>query len=351
MKTRVAVVGVLVVSFSIAVPGTATSAQHNFLKAGGVDDVDVANAYYNTIDPDGLRTTQRDWEEVNGFNDPLNKVVVAAGYFNQGDLSFFRRIEMVVDKRPGKKGNIAFTTVNYSSQDDANSDKNRVSIVNMEYSPGPDGTRITKFYVFDTDPAGTRLASTAFDSRGEQLFLPAACFSCHGGDDDAVSPLSEYNDGSGETNGTFLAFDINTMTFGNPPQADLEKAFKQFNQAVLRTNPTQATRALINGLYGGPGLPRSTQDLTYIPSSWAGEEQLYRGVFVPSCRSCHTTSDTKLNSLEWWMANPAKIREVVFHEETMPNSMPSFNRFWESAGTAIDQPAILGDALTRFETP
>ena len=124
------------------------------------------------------------------------------------------------------------------------------------------------------------------------------------------------------------------------------EAFVTYNQAVLRTNPTHATRTLINGLYGGSGLPRSTQDLTYIPSSWVGEEELYREVFVPSCRSCHTTSDTKLNSLEWWKTNPAKVREVVFHEETMPNSMPSFDRFWAST-----QPGTLGDALTRFEPP
>ncbi len=344
MKTRARVVSVMVASLCIAVSGTAAAVDHNFLKAGGVDDDIVATAYYDTIDPDGLRTTQADWEEVNGFNDPRNTVVVAAGYFNQGDLAFYRRIEMVVDKRRGKKGNIAFTTYNYNSEADAIDDVRRVSIVNMEYSPGPDGERITKFYVFDPD--GNRQTSTAFDSRNEQLSVPAACFSCHGGDDDAVSPLDEYNDGSGETNGTFLAFDINTMTFGNPPKADLEDEFKEFNQAVLRTNPTQATRSLINGLYGGSGLPNDTQDLAYMPSSWDGEEKLYREVFVPSCRSCHTTSDTKLNSLEWWKANPGKIREVVFHEETMPNSMPSFDRFWMS-----NQPDILGEALTRFEAP
>jgi mono/diheme cytochrome c family protein len=332
-------------SLCIAVSGTAAAVDHNFLKAGGVDDEGVATAYYNTIDPDGLRTTQDDWERENGFDDPRNTVVVAAGYFNEGDLAFYRRIEMVVDKRPGKKGNIAFTTVNYETEEDANSDVNRVSIVNMEYSPGPDGERITKFYVFDP-VTGARQTSTAFDSRNEQLFVPAACFSCHGGDDDAESPLSDYNDGSGETNATFLAFDINTMTFGNPPRADLEDEFKKFNQAVLRTNPTRATRALINGLYGGSGLPNNEQDLTYMPSSWTGEEALYHEVFVPECRSCHTTSDTKLNSLEWWKANPGKIREVVFHEQTMPNSMPSFERFWNS-----NQPEILDEALTRFETP
>jgi hypothetical protein len=334
-------------SLCIAVSGTAAAVDHNFLKAGGVDDVEVAEAYYNTIDPDGLRTTQADWERENGFHDPRNTVVVAAGYFNEGDLAYWRRIEMVVDKRPGNRGNIAFTTVNYESEEKSlrNRPDDRLSVVNMEYSPGPDGDRITKFYVFHPE-TGARQTSTAFDSRNEQLFVPAACFSCHGGDDDAESPLSEYNDGSGETNATFLAFDINTMTFGNPPRVDLEDEFKKFNQAVLRTNPTRATRALINGLYGGSGLPEHEQVLSYMPSSWTGEEQLYHEVFVPECRSCHTTSDTKLNSLEWWKANTSKIREVVFHEQTMPNSMPSFERFWNS-----NQPEILDEALTRFETP
>jgi len=134
MKTRATVVSVMVASLYIAVPGTAVSDPHNFLKAGGVDDQGVADDYYDTIDPNKLRMTQAAWEEVNGFNDTrYNKVVVAAGYFNEGDLSFHRRIEMVVDRRPGKQGNIAFTTVNYSTEDDANADKNRVSIVNMEY--------------------------------------------------------------------------------------------------------------------------------------------------------------------------------------------------------------------------
>jgi hypothetical protein len=351
MKTTATVVGALMASFCIAVPTTAF-AQQDILKAGGVDDEDVANAYYETIDPDNLRTTQDDWEAVNGFNDPLNEVVEATGYFNEGDLSFWRSIFMVEDKRPGYEGNIAFTTINYASEEDAleGDPEKMVSIVNMEYSPGPNGEdedepkRITKFYVYDA-VSGDRLTSTTFDDRGEELYLPAACFSCHGGDDDAEAPLPEgYNDGSGETNGTFLAFDVNTMTFGNTPLASLDEAFKKMNKAVLRTDPTRATRALIKGLYGGAGLPRNTQDLDYIPTSWVGEEELYRDVIVPSCRSCHTTSDTKLLRLSWWKANPDKIREVVFHEQTMPNSKPSYDRFWMS-----NQPGILGDALERFE--
>ena len=345
MKIRATFVAILMASFCTVVQGT-NGAQHNFLKSGGVDDASVANAYYDTIDPNGLRTTQADWMEVNGFNDPINEVIDARGYFNEGDLAFWRSISMVVDKRAGYKGNIAFTTGNYNTEQDALNGTNTVSIVNMEYSQGPDEDRISKFYVFDAN-SGQRLISTAFDSRNEQLYLPAACYSCHGGDDDAVAPLSDgYNDGSGETNSSFLALDVNTMTFGNTSQASLEAAFKAMNKAMLRTDPTKAIKKLIKGLYGGSGLPRNTQDLSYIPTSWQGESVLYSDVIVPACRSCHTVADSKLLSLEWWKSNPGEIREEVFHEQTMPNSLPAFDRFWST-----NQHQILLDALDRFEFP
>jgi len=347
MKARAAVVGVLMAGFSIVVSGTAW-AQHEFLTSGGVDDAGVANVYYDTIDPDNLRLTQNDWLEVNGYNDSVNEVIVAKGHFSEGDLAFWRSISLVVDKRAGYEGNIAFTTGNYDTEQDALDGTNPVSIVNMEYSVGPDGEeeRITKFYIFDVD-TGERVTSTIFDSTGVQLHLPAACYSCHGGDDDAESPLEDgYNEGSGETNATFLAFDVNTMTFGNTSLASLEAAFKKLNEAVLETDPTKATRKLIKGLYGGSGLPRDTQDQGYIPSSWLSEVELYRDVIVPTCRGCHTTADTKLLSLSWWKANPGSIREVVFHEQTMPNSLPGFDRFWST-----NENVILLDALDRFESP
>ena len=344
MKIRATVIAVLMTSVCTTVPGTSWAAQHNFLKSGGVDDEIVANAYYETIDPDNLRTTQAAWMEVNGFNDPVNKIIDARGHFSEGDLAFWRSISMVSDKRDGYKGNIAFTTANYSTEVDALNGTNPVSIVNMEYSTGPEEDRISKFYVFDVN-TGERLTSTAFDNRNEQLFLPAACYSCHGGDDDAVAPLSDgYNEGSGETNSSFLALDVNTMTFGNTSLASLEAAFKEMNKAILRTDPTKATKKLIKGLYGGSGLPRATQDLSYIPSSWVDESELYSEVIVPTCRGCHTVADSKVLRLEWWKSNPGSIREVVFHEQTMPNSMPAFNRFWSTT-----QNQILLDALDRFE--
>ena len=340
---------VLMASFCIAVPGTAWGGNHSFLKANGVDDEEVAKAYYRTIDPNNLRMTQQEFEDVNGFNDPRNTVVDVRGYKNEGDLGFWRSIRMVRDKRPGYEDNIAFTTANYETEAASLAGKPTVSIVNMEYSPGPEDDMLTKFYVFEVDDVnnnGKRLTSTSFDGI-ETLYLPAACYSCHGGDDDAESPLAEYNEGSGETNATFLLIDVATQSSNTIPMATLEVDFKKVNEAVLDTDPSKATRALIKGLYGGPGLPRDTQDLSYIPSSWVGEEQLYREVIIPSCRNCHTTSDTKLLRLSHWMAKPGGIREEVFHELNMPNSRPVFNKFWMDT----NQQMILDDALTRFGSP
>ncbi|MCU7818056.1 MAG: hypothetical protein KZQ57_04105, partial [gamma proteobacterium symbiont of Lucinoma myriamae] len=187
MKKRATVTGVLMAGLSIVLPGTVFS-QHSFLKSGGVDDKNIAIAYYNTIDPDNLRPTQDAWLEVNGYNDPANEEIEVRGHFSDGDLAFWRSISLVNDKRAGYEGNIAFTTANYSTEMDALNGTNPISIVNMEYSPGPEDDLITKFYVFDVN-TGERVTSTVFDNSREQLHLPAACFSCHGGDDDAEAPL------------------------------------------------------------------------------------------------------------------------------------------------------------------
>lgn len=181
--------------------------------------------------------------------------------------------------------------------------------------------------------------------------MPAACYSCHGGDDDAEGPQPNgYNGGSGETNSTFIAFDVNTMSFGGVDQASLEGSFKAFNEAILHTDPTSATETLIEGLYGGPGLPLAEQDTAYIPDDWKAnplDAELYREVVVPSCRLCHTASDKQLLDLAYWENNPGKIRDSVFDEAFMPNAVPSYNSFMNSVNP--HQPQLLLEALERYE--
>jgi len=356
LRTSTTIRGFLILALLVMAPGVGW-AQNQILQTAGVDDAEVAADYYNTIDPGHQRMTQADWEEVNGFNSAVNTVVDVRGYYNAGDLNFWRSIQMVRDKRPGYRRNIAFTTVNYLTEADSLSGDNPASIVNMEYSRGPEGDRLVKFYIYD-EVTGERKLSTnfsPFDSRSQELFVPAACYSCHGGDDDDSSPVGPdgYNEGSGETNAGFMAFDVSTMEFDVTTLASLEAGIRKLNKAVLRTDPSKATRKLIKGLYGGKRLPNATQDLDYIPASWDDDgdnEYLYREVIVPTCRICHTNSDTKLLRLSWWEANPKKIREAVFHELLMPNSIPNFDRFWDSSSTPR-QYEVLFDALDRFENP
>lgn len=344
---KTALAGVLVGLFLLPVNTYSADVENGLLKANGVDDEAVAIAYYETIDPDDLRLTQYDWELINGYRDPINEVVEIAGHFNASDLGFWRRISMVADKRAGYRGNIAFTTVNYDTEYDAVYDLNPVSIVNMEYSPGPEGDRITKFYIYD-GVTGNRLTNTVFDpdsATAETLYLPAGCFSCHGGDDDAVAPLPDgYNDGSGETNAGFLAFDFNVFDYGSlVSRAEQENDIKKMNRAVLKTNPSKAVRRLVRGLYGGKGLPNDTQDSSYMPSSWDSEPKLYQ-VIVTDCLGCHTLSDSKVLSLQWWKSNTNELREAVFEEYFMPNSPFANRRFWSNGNADI-----IYDALLRFE--
>ena len=356
MQTKTVVIKEFILAGMCFLWASSGSAQNLALKAAGEDNAAVAQGYYATIDPNDERLTQTNWEEINGFKDGRNTVVKAAGYLNIGDLGgFFRVIEMVEDQRPGYEGNIAFTTANYLTQEDALFDaqagnfKKSASIVNMEYSPGPEEDKIVKFYVYD-GMTGNRLLKTIFSDGGDELYLPAACYSCHGGDDDTdVAEADGYNEGSGETNATFLLFDITTMAFSDPvTRASLEPAFKAFNEAVLHADPTRATKQRIKDLYSGSGLPSDTQNTDFVPADWAADHldaELFTEVVVPYCMNCHTTSDKKLLNLSFWKNNPEKIRDSVYDEMFMPNSVPGYRSFMDND----DAQQIFIEALNRFE--
>lgn len=310
----------------------------NLLKANGVSTEADAILYYQTIDPNNLRMTQAAWRQVNGFNDPRNEVVVVGGHKNVSDLGFWRRIEMVIDKRPGYVGNVAMTTFNFESEPDAFLNQNAKSIVNMEYSPGPNGDRITKFYIYDA--AGNRKNSTFFDpdvATREELYLPNGCASCHGGGN------KDFATRGGKTGGGFLAFDFNVFEYGPlTSRADNEANVKKLNQGVLKTNPPSAVKSLISGLYGGKYLPLATQNSAYRPGTWDTEPALWK-VVVTDCQGCHTLSEEEVLSLDYWKINVGDLREEVLKKKLMPNSPYANRHFWST-----DHHQIVEDALTRF---
>lgn len=335
MKFGAALISVAFLGGSIA-SGTVYSGP--LLKAHGVSTEADAIRYYQTIDPNNLRLTQDAWRQVNGFNDPVNEVVVVGGHKNISDLGFWRRIEMVIDKRPGFVGNVAMTTFNFESEADTVDSKNAKSIVNMEYSPGPNGDRITKFYIYDA--AGNRKNSTFFDPdpvAREELFLPNGCAACHGGGN------KDFATRGGKTGGGFLAFDFNVFEYGAlTSRAANEANVKKLNQGVLMTRPKDAVKSLISGLYGGKYLPLVTQNSAYMPSDWAGEPALWK-VVVTDCQGCHTLSETEVRTLDYWKNNVGDFREEVLKKKLMPNSPYANRLFWST-----DHHQIVEDALNRF---
>jgi hypothetical protein len=326
------------------------------LKANGVSTEQDAKDYYKMIDPGNARLTQSDWKEVNGFNSllNLNQVVVVAGHKNVSDLGFWRRIDMVIDKRPGYVGNVAMTTYNFEvGPNDANPQglskccdpANAASIVNMEYSPGPDGDRITKFYIYDA--AGNRKYSTFFDpvvARREELYLPNGCAACHGG-----GGGRNFMVRGGDTGGGFVAFDFNVFSYAgsNTTQALNEENVKKLNQGVLMTNPDGAVRGHVRGLYGGRTLPLATQNTAYRPASWDTEPALW-GAVVRNCEGCHTQSEEDILSLNYWKTSARSIREETFKERLMPNSPNGRDNFF--FGSSGDR-QIVDEALRRFGAP
>ncbi|BCB26674.1 hypothetical protein SKTS_15600 [Sulfurimicrobium lacus] len=336
LNFRAALISVAFLGGSI-VPGAVYSG--NLLKANGVSTEADAILYYQTIDPSNLRSTQAAWRTVNGFDPGSgNEVVVVGGHKNVSDLGFWRRIEMVIDKRIGYVGNVAYTTFNFESEQDAFLNINAKSIVNMEYSPGPNGDRITKFYIYDA--AGNRKNSTFFDpdvATREELFLPNGCAACHGGGN------KNFATRGGKTGGGFLAFDFNVFEYGPlTSRAANEANVKKLNQGVMKTNPPGAVKSLINGLYGGNGLPLATQYSAYRPSTWATEPKLWN-VVVTDCQGCHTLSEQEVLSLDYWKRNVGSFREEVLKEKLMPNSPFANRRFWST-----DHHQTVEDALIRF---
>jgi len=338
MKLKLKFITALISGALVAgiVPSAAYSG--NLLKANGVSTEADAILYYKTIDPNNQRLTQAAWRDVNGFNDSANDIVVVGGHLNTSDLGFWRRIEMVIDKRPGYEGNVAMTTFNFESEQDAFLNVNAKSIVNMEYSPGPNGDRITKFYIYDA--AGNRKNSTFFDpnvATREELFLPNGCASCHGGGNE------DFATRGGKTGGGFLAFDFNVFEYGTlASRAANEANVKKLNKGVLMTRPKDAVKSLISGLYGGKNLPLAMQNSAYMPSDWVGEPELWK-VVVTDCLGCHTLSETEVLNLDYWKDNVWDFREKVIKKKLMPNSPYASRRFWDT-----NNHQIVEDALKRF---
>ncbi len=248
--------------------------------------------------------------------------------------------------------------------DNTVSGKNLVACVAMDNNVTP-GVNVdshgvaqpfTRFLIFG--PSGQLLPSINLDQRREK-FVPGTCVVCHGGDHYA-GKFPEDGTGAADVGGHFLPYDTGNFEFSSKPgstEADQEQTIYLLNQNLLNAAPTVAERELIAGWYAaGPVL-----DKKYLPASWQNQSanaiSFYQNVHARSCRTCHVALAEGYNFDHYQNITPGgpSYRESSpgsalyeslssnFHRRghSMPNSLVTFNRFWQSAATSVDQPAIL----------
>jgi len=247
--------------------------------------------------------------------------------------------------------------------------KNLVACVAMDYMvhTGVNGNQpFVRFMIFG--PSGQLLPSVNLDGRREK-FVPGTCVVCHGGDHYAGKfPETGL---AANVGGHFLPYDAGNFEFSTTAgltEANQEQQIYLLNRNILKAGPTSAEKDLIAGWYGsGQVLNKS-----YVPTSWAGQgtaaTNFYKNVYARSCRTCHVAMVEGYNFDHYANITPGGSfyrgedastdvgvtvcgGQQINRAHTMPNSLVTFNRFWESAGTSVDQPSQLTQFLGSSVSP
>jgi hypothetical protein len=231
-----------------------------------------------------------------------------------------------------------------------------VACVAMDYLtwPGVNGGQpFTRFLIFG--PGGQLLPSVNLDGRREK-FVPGTCVICHGGDHYA-GRFPEDGTGSPDLGAHFLPYDTGNFEFSSKAgltEADQSANIYNLNQNALNAGPTSAIKTLVTAWYAAGG---TTLNKTYISPAWpSGWASMYLNVYARSCRTCHVALPEPYNFDDFanWngvnsypyntagaqVATAVCGKQLSLLDYSMPASLVTFDRFWESAGTAVDQPAI-----------
>jgi hypothetical protein len=359
------------------------------------EDATTAAAYYDTVDPDGKKTTYADWLVETGFLDsvadyqetgPLvinaDKTVV---HRNVADLGFVRVMSSRCDPRCGHRNPKIYSVIeNYLNFEDAANRVGRLASVTMEWTSPADGSqpsrRFVTFYAY-TGPGERNVVNSAgvhvpfapdLDTRGTKE-VPGLCNTCHGGAPRNLKANGSYRR-KGDTGALFLPLDLDNFAFDPGrrvlSRARQERAYKKLNQMALITHASieeydevagvsrlPAGHELIEGWYGGPGMPNNTFFGEFVPDGWlppaapAGVEELYLGAVAPACRSCHAQQERALDfgTYAGFMTFEDAHQELVLRIEcgldddpnarannqddqaVMPLALETYKRFWDPA--------------------
>lgn len=344
-----------------------------------------AQAYYAAIDPASAKDTFAKWKAANGF-DSGTGTQVSVVFGDTRDLGYGRRMTV----RQNADGTVAALVENFlvdavvdysyaqvNLEAAAVDDRRWHDSTNaIEFSPGPGGgAAFAKFFAFDTT-TGSRELAVQLDGRGEKA-MPGPCINCHGGRADPLTPgglfavlANSVSAARGDLQGKMLPLEVDHLDFlGAAPyrRVDQEAALKAINRMVLCTYPRPASEpagaadgcrraatanewqgtaaALIKSAYGGNDLPHASYADAFAPTGWVGQEALYTGVVVPSCRVCHIArgygrqSDVDLGSFAKLQGFADRTRAHVIDRGNMPLAKIVYQDFWGSP-TRVEQLAI-----------
>lgn len=308
----------------------------------------LAQDYYDTIDPSGLSTTLSDWK-ANACGWPAGPGDANATYQNLGDLGFVRDMYSYTDPATGT---VCMYVTNYLSFA-AWAAGAPIATVAMEWSAAPGVTsptaqKYTKFYVFSAD-GDTRLLRADLDGNGDRA-VPHLCMNCHGGDDLSEGDLAANGwPNQGDVGARFLPFDpaaygyLHSIVPGVPSgltRADLEDDLRALNEDVLTTSADPETRSLIHLWYGSTAtssntLPAVAANPHAVPTAWGGsptDREAWVEVIQPRCLLCHMS----LNDNYDWDA-PAElagwgnyIHTLVSESREMPHARRPFQNLYSS---------------------
>jgi hypothetical protein len=374
----------------IGLPSNNMTDAEFFLSIKGIDTRMGACQYYRAIgavkscDAQGVPSgaiTFDDWKRkvkmepyaVGGAKD------IVATYINTVDLNLTRNHHSL-SYGPGQVAAYVCNHLGPTNETQAAADaaienavngRNLIACVAMDHgitSGVNGGNAFTRFLIFG--PSGQLLLSVNLDGRREK-FVPGVCVACHGGDR-YVGRFPENGAGFADIGAHFIPYDSGNFTFSTKTgytQADLEPVIHALNMNVLEAGPNTAITELIQGWYSSS---TTTLDQDYVPSSWQGRSttdlDFYKYVYARRCRTCHVAFTESLNFDHYEnmttqsqpVGETGQLRMDIsacsggsssfVRNFSMPNSLRTLDLFWGSAGTAVDEPKILGTFLTSLFT-
>ncbi len=359
---------------------------------GGFEtDTDAyAEAYYHAIDPANVKDTIDRWKTANGFGSSTGTEHLVV-FRDVKDLGYGRRMT----GRLNADGSVAFFVENYDVSSIssggyssfnveaaiARDSKWHVGTNAIEWSTAPctasedpancnSTVKFAKFYNFSS-ANGQRQLRVDLDGKGLKA-MPGPCITCHGGRGDPLTPV-EASTGKprfplventpsrkrGDTDGRLQGLNVDSFEFSDKAgftKSDQQASLRDFNKWVLCTYPLvgapvgaedncrvaaganewQGTAAEMIKAWYGPGMTGSFQD-NYLPSGWSSNQNLYRDVVAPFCRTCHSLRGTKnqddidFMSLLKFQGYTDRIKSHVFDRGNMPLALIVYEDFWKSS--------------------